>query len=104
MHPVTKLGGFAETALSEDATRTVAMAMFRRIDLDGNGVVDRRELRKLCESEGLGYHGSIMREMDGDRSGEVSIDEFCEWVGPTESSCTCLGARKSGSSAALRRY
>ena len=77
--PANKLGSFAETALSEDANRTVAMAMFRRIDLDGNGSVDRREVQKLCESEGLGYHGTIMREMDADRSGEVSLEEFCAW-------------------------
>ena len=82
VHPASsanKLGGFAATALSEDANRAVAMAMFRRIDLDGSGTVDRREVQKLCEQEGLGYHGSIMREMDVDRSGEVSIEEFITW-------------------------
>ena len=93
VHPISaahKLGGFAEEALSGAAQRAIAEAVFRKVDLDGNGSVDRREIQKLCEAEGLGYHGAIMREMDVDRNGTVSLDEFCNWWCVPTSAAACL--------------
>jgi len=98
VHPISaahKLGGFAEEALSGAAQRAIAEAVFRKVDLDGNGSVDRREIQKLCEAEGLGYHGAIMREMDVDRNGTVSLDEFCNWwcvLTSTAACCPAVGA------------
>ena len=59
--------------------RALAESVFRRIDLDGNGTVDRLEVQKFVLAEGLGYHGAIMRQIDADGSGSVSLDEFCDW-------------------------
>eukprot|EP01052_Picozoa_sp_SAG31_P039756 SAG31_NODE_5582_length_2442_cov_6.075117_3_plen_128_part_00 len=60
-------------------------AIFDKVDLDGSGSIDRRELTKLLG--GVGYTAAaedtvavkIMAEMDMDGDGSISFEEFAHW-------------------------
>ena len=60
-----------------------AQAMFRMVDADGSGSLDREEVRVLGEQLGTPLVQSeldaAMRAMDEDGSGSVDFEEFYEW-------------------------
>ncbi len=60
-----------------------AQAMFRMVDADGSGSLDREEVRMLGEQLGTPLVESeldaAMRAMDEDGSGSVDFEEFYEW-------------------------
>lgn len=60
------------------------VAIFMTFDDDGSGELDRSELTKLAKwlnfAQQPGDIDRMFREMDGDGSGALSMDEFCTWV------------------------
>ena len=71
-----KLSETSEDNLSE---------MFKKIDKDGDGSLDRDELLHVFESIGVTlppdeFDAEIVSKMDTDSDGNVSFDEFCFWM------------------------
>ena len=60
-----------------------AETMFREIDADNSGFLDKAEITQLCTEMGKKLNKkelqSMMEEMDSDGSGEVSFPEFEAW-------------------------
>ena len=73
--------------------------LFDAIDADGSGSLDAEEIGKLCEDMGAKLSDEelelAVRAIDTDGSGEVSFDEFCEWI---------MGATKGKVAMALSRF
>ena len=63
--------------------RKILKVMFGRIDQDGSGEVDAKEVLQLALDMGvqltLADMQFIFAEIDLDDSGAISFDEFCEW-------------------------
>lgn len=59
--------------------------LFDKIDVDGNGSLDRTEVEALCAAMGLAIDAAdmdtAMAEMDSDGNGEVDFQEFTTWWG-----------------------
>lgn len=62
--------------------RQDAELLFRAVDTDGKGTVDRQEFLQLRESIGLPeeFLRNIFREKDRDGNGELDLEEFTELV------------------------
>ena len=80
-----KLADMCEN-LAVEAAATEAdevRAVFKSIDLDDNGTLERDELRTAAERLGQAMNeeelDAAMLEMDNDGSGEVDYDEFLAW-------------------------
>jgi Ca2+-binding EF-hand superfamily protein len=60
------------------------MAVFMTFDDDGSNELDRREVTKLCRWLNFAHSEAdidrMFRDMDSDRSGKLSLDEFCRWL------------------------
>lgn len=54
-----------------------ARDLFGTVDLDGSGYIDREELAAVCD---LDYDdlGEVFDQLDADRDGRISIEEFSE--------------------------
>lgn len=54
-----------------------ARDLFGTVDLDGSGYIDREELAAVCD---LDYDdlGEVFNQLDADRDGRISIEEFSE--------------------------
>ena len=57
---------------------------FREVDQDGDGTLDKSEVKKLCEALGMKplkpkQVGQLMADIDIDCNGVISIDEFTLW-------------------------
>ena len=67
-----------------DSPRTVeARKLFKEIDADGGGTLDRDEIRQLARRLGKRLSDKQLNEammaMDADGSGDVAFDEFLSW-------------------------
>lgn len=71
-------------ALSEDELREVKET-FDHFDTDGNGVIDRNELRALLESLDPGFTEDDvlmgLKVLDANGNDVIDWDEFLEWWG-----------------------
>eukprot|EP01043_Picozoa_sp_COSAG02_P051103 COSAG02_NODE_5338_length_4423_cov_20.602220_1_plen_422_part_10 len=69
--------------VEQERTYRKAKELFDGTDQDGNGLLDKSEVRQLFESMNLevtdAQHEKAFREMDDDCNGEVDFDEFHEW-------------------------
>ena len=69
------LGGTRDSAHDEDAR-----ALFDRIDTDGSGAIDEKELREFMLAAGLKPTDAnvklMMQSVDDDSSGEIEFEEF----------------------------
>jgi hypothetical protein len=63
--------------MADDFDINNARDLFGTVDLDGSGYIDREELAAVCDldSEDL---GEVFNQLDADRDGRISIDEFSE--------------------------
>ena len=75
------IGGYMTA--EQERTYRKAKELFDGIDKDGNGLLDKSEVKTLFESMNLEVtdeqHDKAYREMDDDGNGEVDFDEFHEW-------------------------
>ena len=75
------VGGYM--TVEQERTYRKAKELFDGIDKDGNGLLDKSEVKTLFESMNLEVtdeqHEKAYREMDDDGNGEVDFDEFHEW-------------------------
>ena len=75
-------GSGAGTA-EDDAEKGKLLELWKAMDADGSGTLDRGEVRACMESMGKKLSDkefdSAMAEIDADNSGEVSFEEFLEW-------------------------
>ena len=64
-------------------TRNQALMMFEEVDKDGSGMLDRDEVKLLCQKMGKNLSSkqidAAMAEMDDDGGGEVDYEEFKKW-------------------------
>ena len=85
-----RLGGYVKTDTGrkpEEARKKLEKkqlkAVWRSIDIDGGGTLDRDELREVLKKMGKKLSASqltrTMNEIDGDGSGEVEFHEFEAW-------------------------
>ena len=85
-----RLGGYVKTDTGrkpEEARKKLEKkqlkAVWRSIDIDGGGTLDRDELREVLKKMGKKLTASqltrTMNEIDGDGSGEVEFHEFEAW-------------------------
>ena len=58
--------------------------IFLHFDADGSGELDKKELKKLARWLNFAHTDKdideMFRQMDSDRSGSLSLDEFCSWL------------------------
>ncbi len=77
-------------------------AIFRKLDADDSGALDRSEIRHLMECMGRVLSDAAFEEawkaMDADGSGECGFDEFEQWFYRTQAE-----PRRAGSKEQLRR-
>lgn len=56
---------------------------FHYVDVDGNGLIDFAEFRRLLQKMGTNRSNDIMQHafnaIDSDRSGSIDLDEFSIW-------------------------
>ena len=83
-------GGAGEVAgLGSMSTKVSLEEAFRLFDADGNGRVDPSELQRGLERF-CGIHASrqevglVLRALDANEDGEISVDEFVRWIRPTD--------------------
>lgn len=57
--------------------------LFRQLDVDGSGALDREEVKMLAAAGGKAMSerqlSDAMKQMDKDGSGEIDFEEFAEW-------------------------
>ena len=72
--------------MADDFDITSARDLFGTVDLDGSGYIDRDELAAVCDldSEDL---GEVFSQLDADRDGRISIEEFSETSKSSKMSC-----------------
>eukprot|EP01006_Ploeotia_vitrea_P027334 TRINITY_DN60179_c0_g1_i1.p1 TRINITY_DN60179_c0_g1~~TRINITY_DN60179_c0_g1_i1.p1 ORF type:complete len:420 (+),score=56.29 TRINITY_DN60179_c0_g1_i1:40-1299(+) len=60
------------------------LIQFHANDTDGNGELDKNELRKLCQAMGYPHSHQVIdtmfRTVDTDRSGSICVDEFLHYM------------------------
>ena len=72
-----------KTDTSKDQNSLTIRQCFDKYDQDGNGVIDRDELQKLCSDMGFLMNNSealiILQLLDIDGNGTICYSEFLEW-------------------------
>lgn len=55
---------------------------FQKFDADGNGKIDRSEMRDVLTNLGISQRlmNTLMDEIDVNRDGKIDYNEFCDWV------------------------
>ena len=57
--------------------------VFDRHDADGNGTIDAQELEKVMAELGIsldtGQQAEVLRKLDKDGSGTISMEEYLQW-------------------------
>ena len=50
--------------------------VFRALDLDGSGYIDKDELGAICDYLSVDELAKIFKQLDKDGDGRISIDDF----------------------------
>ena len=78
-----RVKGRLSLAVEEDGLHAELSRLFREIDDDGSGCLDRDEVRELLHKLNMSADNekldSIMHEMDADGEGEIELQEFMWW-------------------------
>jgi len=74
---------FIAATLSTQAylKREVLWSAFRVFDTDGSGEIDAHELKQVFKDASVAQIQNIITEVDTNRDGKVSFDEFCAMMG-----------------------
>ena len=82
--------GFESSSMmASQSTKFSLEEAFRLFDADGNGRLDSSELQRGL-ARFCGIHASlqevelVLRALDTDEDGEISVDEFVRWIRPTD--------------------
>ena len=98
--------GVVKFMTAEQKRRRRVAQLFNYYDVDGSGMIDRRELGLILSSLGARASSSeldfYMMQIDADGSGEIDMDEFYNWCvdAPRAASSRCL---RAGAGAEPRR-
>ncbi len=68
----------------ENALKEIAEAAFKRVDTDGSGTIDKKELKALMDEASQGNFPPISESeleeiyngLDQNKDGKISVDEF----------------------------
>lgn len=80
---------FEDTVALRFMTHEDAMEMFRVIDKDGSGFIDSQELKEVAKQLGTPLSdkqiNEVFQEIDTDKNGKISADEFVAWINAQQS-------------------
>merc|ERR1711912_116142 len=83
MHPEEPEVGMKSVLTNQDLDESKAKRMFRKFDANDSGEIDMRELGILIKALGLNMGSeeinNAMVDLDKDRNGAISFDEFWNW-------------------------
>ena len=68
-----------------DQQRKDCLKSFQYFDKNGNGTIDRKELKSALQKHGylsLLSIEVIMNQADEDKSGDLNFEEFCKYIAP----------------------
>ena len=73
---------------SDSSTKRQLEKAFHAFDLEGDGVIHRRELRRVLERMATApideaRMGQLLAELDPNGTNSISLDDFSSWMGRT---------------------
>lgn len=89
--------------MSDDLDIIHARDLFGTVDLNGSGYIDKEELAAVCDLDPEDL-GEIFKQLDADRDGRISIEEFSENFKKFKSVVSGLKERKISRSSTIDDY